>query len=101
MLREFIDITDLRDIIIYSKILYLFRIMHRTEASKKPSKANRGRAETADPNAECLSQERPKPSFPTDCDNDLFSKKIPEKPDEPISLEDLTRAKSDVRGIHI
>lgn len=42
--------------------------------------------------------ELPKPSFATDCNNEPVSKKIPERPDEPISLEDLTRAKSDIRG---
>ena len=42
--------------------------------------------------------ELPKPKFATECNNETASTKIPEHPDEPITLEDLTRAKSDIRG---
>ena len=45
--------------------------------------------------------EKPKPVFPTDCKNDLFAKKLPLHPDEPITLEELTRTKSDIRGTYV
>ena len=41
----------------------------------------------------------PQPSFSSDCKNEPASRKIPDKPDEPISIEELTRAKSDIRGM--
>ena len=42
---------------------------------------------------------KPQPSFPSDCENEPVSRKKPEMPDEPISIEELTRAKSDIRGM--
>ena len=48
--------------------------------------------------SEPMKSEKPKPVFPTDCKNDLFSRKMPLRPDEPITLEELTRTKSDIRG---
>lgn len=66
--------------------------MYRPRSFRKPCKSA---DETKKENLEI-----PKPSFATECDNEPVSKKIPERPDEPISLEDLTRAKSDIRGMN-
>ena len=63
--------------------------MYRPHPDKNPTKTEKMKKENC---------EIPKPSFATDCNNDPVSKKIPKRPDEPISLEELTRAKSDIRG---
>lgn len=74
--------------------------MNRANISKNHSGPDRDRTDNGAQKVESSPVKTP-PSFPTDCDNDLFSKKIPQRPDEPISIEDLTRAKSDVRGIRM
>ena len=65
--------------------------MHRSITSKPVKKPFSAKSKPA-------TLEKPKPIFPTDCKNDLFTRKMPLNPDEPITLEELTRTKSDIRG---